>query len=380
MTDPRDFLAPARPSAGIYLANAAHGLPSAPVLDAMIGFLRDEAELGGARALARHAAQMTAGYAAAARLIGAGQDDVAFLDSGNSAIRALILSAGLAPGDHVLVDRTCWGGTLDMLASIDGIVIDVMPVDGFGRADPVATRAMAHPRTRCILLTWCPATGGIVNPAAAIGALASDIGALFFIDACQLLGQRPIDVRALGCHGLAASGRKWLRGPRGTALLYASRALLDQRPAFMADQIGRPLTDARRYEQGEAFFAGRLALGVAIGGALAIGLDRIADHVGTMAAALRDGLRAIPGVRVLDEGDDLSAIVTFVVEGQSPDETVLALARQDIHIAALSATYTPFDFAARGLTKVARAAPQIYTHEQDLERMLTAVAAQARVD
>ena len=104
-----------------------------------------------------------------------------------------------------------------MLADLLDVSVDVMPVDAEGRADVAAARAVIHPRTRCIVLTWCPATSGVVNPALEMGALAREIGAFYFIDACQLLGQRPVDVRALRCHGLAASGRKWLRGPRGTA-------------------------------------------------------------------------------------------------------------------------------------------------------------------
>lgn len=378
MLDPASFIAPACPSATVYLANPAHGLPSAPVLDAVTGYLADEAEFGAARAAARHADRLAAGYAAAARLVGAEPDEIAFLESGNRAIQALILSIGLVPGDHVLVDRTCWGGTLDMLASLDGVIVDVMPVDAQGRADPEAARGMAHPRTRCILLTWCPATSGTVNPAAAIGALAAEIGAWFFVDACQMLGQRPVDVVALGCHGLAASGRKWLRGPRGTSVLYASRTLLYARPAFMPDQLGRPRRDARRYEQGEAFIAGRIGLGVAIAGALAIGIGRIAAHLEDRAAQLRRGLRAIDGVRVVEQGGDLSAITAFTIAGIAPDALVDALDARGFAIGMLSAAYAPFDMAARGLATVARAAPQVYTGEDDIARLVEACAAIAR--
>jgi hypothetical protein len=109
MLTPDIFVAPARPPREIYLANPSHGLPSAPVLKAMQDYLEEEAEWGGAMSVQRHREQIDAGYAAAARLIGAEVDEVAFLESGNRALQALILSLRLQPGDHVLVDRTCWG-------------------------------------------------------------------------------------------------------------------------------------------------------------------------------------------------------------------------------------------------------------------------------
>ncbi|WP_179505077.1 MULTISPECIES: aminotransferase class V-fold PLP-dependent enzyme [unclassified Sphingomonas] len=374
MRTPAIFVAPARPSREVYFANAAHGLPSAPVLQALQDYLVEEAEWGAAQAAQRHETQLAEAYAAAARLIGADVDEVAFLESGNRALQALILSLRLEPGDHVLVDRSCWGGTLGMLADLPGVVVDVMPADANGRVDVSATAAMVHPATRCILLTWCPATSGIVNPAQAVGALARNIGVPFLIDACQMLGQRPVDVRALGCHGLAASGRKWLRGPRGTALLYVERDFLAAHPAVMADQIGRPRLDARMHEPGEANQAGRMALGVAIQAALTVGLEPIAERLGALSGRLRAGLSALPGVTMMESGEDLSAIVAFRIAG-IPDAQVMAdLARRGIRIGVLEKAHAPIDMAARGLDTVLRAAPQVYTSEHDVDALVQAVA------
>jgi cysteine desulfurase / selenocysteine lyase len=374
MLTPDIFVAPARPMRELYLANPSHGLPSAPVLAALQDYLVAEAEWGGAGAMQRHDAQFAAGYAAAARLIGAQPQDIAFLESGNRALQALILSLRLQPGDHVLVDRTCWGGTLTMLADLPGVVVDVMPADAHGRADPVATRAMVHPATRCILLTWCPATSGIVNPAQEIGVIARELGIAYLIDACQMLGQRPVDVGALGCQGLAASGRKWLRGPRGTALLYVAPDFLAAHPPFMADQLGRPRQDARAHEQGEASLAGRLALGVAIQGALAMGPQAIAGRLAALSAQLRAGLRALPGVTVVESGEDLSAIVAFHIDTVPAARALAELAHQGIRIGTMGTAYAPLDMAARGLEVVLRAAPQVYTREADIETLVRAVA------
>lgn len=378
MIDPERFITPAAGLGDAYFANAASGLAAAPVLDAVIAHLRREAEIGAPFAAAEAEPRLADGYAAAARLIGAQPDEIAFLESGNRGLQALILSVGLLPGDHVLVDRTCWGGTLDMLASLPGLVIDVMPVDAAGRADPTATRATIHPRTRLVILTWCPATGGTINPAAAIGAIAAETGAFYIVDACQRLGQGVVDVAALSCHGLVASGRKWLRGPRGTALLHVSRAFLDARPAFMADQLGRPRTDARRYEQGEAFIAGRLGLGRAIEGALAIGPATIEATLVDTARTMRNRLSALRHVRLLDAGEGLSAIVSFTIDGVAPAILVERLRTHGVMVSALSAAYTPLDLAARRLDGVVRAAPHLFTTEADITRLVDALATLGR--
>ncbi|MGN7998932.1 aminotransferase class V-fold PLP-dependent enzyme [Sphingomonas sp. 22176] len=244
MTDDQSL----QPKASLYFANAAAGVMLPDVVEATVRHLRREAEIGAVPAAAEASDVIAAGYAAAADLIGAEIDEVAFVGSGNRALAALIQSAALQPGDHVLVDRTCWGGTLHMLSSYPGVIVDVMPVDQHGRVDVDAAKARAHPATRLVVLTWCPATCAIFKPAEAVGVLAEELGAFYIVDACQVAGQRPIDVRDLRCHGLAASGRKWLRGPRGTALLYASREYLTATRAFMADQFGKaePMHGAMR--------------------------------------------------------------------------------------------------------------------------------------
>jgi len=377
------WIAPAAPSSRAYLNSASAGLPAAPVLDAVLAYLRREAELGALDAAAEAAPRLEAAYDNAARLLGARPDEIAFVESGNRGLQALLASVPLVPGDRVLVARAEWGGSLAMLASLDGVSVEPMPTDSRGVLDLEATRAMADGRVRLILLTWCPATNGLVNPAAEIGALAAELGAIFILDACQAVGQLPVDVGVLGCHGLVASGRKWLRGPRGTALLYASRSFLTRTRPAMPDQFGanwsagrwQARADARRFETGEAFMAGRLGLGVAIEGALAIGMDRLQARIATLAGHLREGLAALPGVTVYDTGPALSGIVTFGVAGVSAAAARDRLAAQGISVSVREARYAPFDMAARGLAEVVRAAPHVFNDEAEIDATIAAVAA-----
>src|SRR5690606_24346837 len=110
-----------------------------------------------------------------------------------------------------------------------------------GRASPEALLAMLDERVKLISLTWMPANGGLVNPAAEIGAIARRHGIPYIVDAAQALGQWPVDVRALGCDVLVAPVRKHLRGPRGLALAYVrAETVARLTPAFV-DTLSAPV-------------------------------------------------------------------------------------------------------------------------------------------
>ena len=194
----------------------------------------------------------------------------------------------------------------------------------------------------------------------------------------------PIDVRDIGCDILTTAGRKYLRGPRGTGLLYIRRELYQAlEPPFLDDHAATWVApnryeirdDARRFENWETNFAGKVGLGVAIDYAQGWGLEAIWDRVQTLAAALRDGLAAIPGVAVRDIGAELCGIVTFTIDGSDAGEIKRSLAARTMNVTVSSVASTRFDMEARGLRNVMRASVHYYNDENEVERFCAAVRA-----
>ena len=236
---------------------------------------------------------------------------------------------------------------------------------------------MLDERVRLIAVTHVPTNGGLVNPAAAIGRLARAHGIPFLLDACQSVGQLPVDVQAIGCDFLSATGRKFLRGPRGTGFLYVRRERLDEiDPPFHRPARGA-LDGTRRVRAA----AGRAPLrglggerrrqarpGAAADYANAWGIEAIWARVRELAGALRAELAGMPGVVLRDLGPEPCGIVTFTKAGVEPRELVLALRREGINVWFSDTASTRIDMERRGLESVVRVSVHYYNDLGDIER------------
>lgn len=354
------------------LLNHAGASPlSAAALAALQEHLVLESRLGPMEAGEAVAPQLQRLREDAARLLNAGTDEVVFQSSGSAAFgaawAAFTHARRLRAGDRILVGRQEWGGNLATYQR-SGATVEVLPCRPDGSVDVEAAAALIDERVRWISLTWLPANGGLINDAAALGRVARAAGVPYFIDAGQAVGQLPVDVRALGCDVLKSAGRKHLRGPRGTALLYVRKGFQDPLEPPWVDVSGA------RFETAEQPVALRLALQVAIAEALEIGIDNIAAHVQGLAAGLRERLGELPHVRVHDLGDGpRSGLVSFTVEGEAAPATRARLATQGIHVGANGVPYTPLDMQARGLDGIVRASFSWLNNPADIERLASAL-------
>ncbi len=375
----------------VHFNHAGASLPSAATLQAIQAHLQREATQGPMEAGVASRELTEKARALAARLLNADPAEVA-LTGGNSPGWGAAFAAlePWLPGDRILVGRHEWGGNLAVMrlkAQRAGATLETIPSDDSGCVDAQALEAMLDERVRLIALTWLPANGGLINPAAAVGSVARRHGIPYFVDAAQAVGQLPVDVAQIGCDVLSGAGRKALRGPRGTGLLYVRRGFLDQLTPAFVDTHSAPLgadgepvlrPDAARLESAEASLALRCGLANALQEALDIGLPAIRARIDATAESLRTELAAIPGITVLDQGQERSGLVSFNVAGQDAVSVQRAMAAQGITIGSNGVPYTPLDMQARSLTQIARASVSYLTNDAEIDRLLQGLRALAR--
>jgi selenocysteine lyase/cysteine desulfurase len=264
-----------------------------------------------------------------------------------------------------------------------GVRVEVVPGDATGQLDVSALRKRLDGRVRLIAMTHMPTNGGLVQPAEAVGEIAREAGVFFLLDATQTVGQIPLDVGRLGCHALAGTSRKYLRGPRGVGFLWVDRDWIERlEPPLMEGHAAewvepdryviRP--DARRFEVWESNVAARLGLGAAVDYACALGLERIWARVRALADTLRARLGAVPGVTVRDLGVVRGGIVSFTVRDVEPARVKAALRAARINVTVSPARGTLLDMRARGLRDVVRASVHYYNTEDEIARLTAEVA------
>ncbi|PSO29692.1 aminotransferase class V-fold PLP-dependent enzyme [Bradyrhizobium sp. MOS002] len=365
-----------------YLHNAGAALMPVAVVEAMKHHIDLESEIGGYAAADREAPQLESVYGSVARLLNAAPDEIALMENATVAWQMAFYALPFRQGDRILTAEAEYAANYVaflQVAKRTGAAIDIVPSDASGELDVDALERMIDERVKLIAITWVPTNGGLVNPAAAVGKIARAQGIPYLLDACQAVGQMAVDVEAIGCDMLSATGRKFLRGPRGTGFLYVRRAMLQQLEPPMIDHFAAPWVsrdayrlrdDARRFETWENNYAARLGLGAAVDYALDIGIGPIEQRCRMLADRLRGGLASIRGTRIRDLGRAPGAIVSFTVEGYEADAVVSDAAAAGITIGASDPSSTRIDAEIRSLPPVVRASPHYYNTEAEIDRLI----------
>ncbi|MBY3068370.1 MULTISPECIES: aminotransferase class V-fold PLP-dependent enzyme [Rhizobium] len=369
-----------------HLNNAGAALMPSPVIEAVVGYLRREGEIGGYEAAAESNSLLEGTYDSLATFVNCGRDEIAIAENATIAWQRAFYSLSFRPGDRILTASAEFAANYIaflQVAKRTGVSIEVIPNDASGVLDPDALAKMIDDRVRLIAVTWIPTNGGLINPAAAIGRIARKNGILYLLDACQAAGQIPIDVNALGCDILTATGRKFLRAPRGTGFMYMRKSLVDKIEPAMIDLYGAPWTgpdryelrpDARRFETWEKNCSVRLGLRAAVDYALDIGLENIEERCNHLSSKLREGLRGIRAVSVHDLGRPLASIISFTVNDWDSSSVMAYLTGKGINVSVSPPSSTPVDAYTRQLPPVVRASPHYYNTEDEIDAFLEAIA------
>ena len=361
------------PFAGLHLDNAACSRQSIAAMDAAARHALHESEVGGYVAAEAAAPVLDAGRAAVAALCGfpdASEIEVLFT---TGSLNALDLLLGGWPAEHRML--AClpgeYGPNLAVM-SAHGFTVRTLPIRDDGRLalDDAAYQLNEDPPD-LVHLTPVASHSGVVQPLAMVAQLCRELGLPLVVDAAQALGQ--VDC-AVGPDVTYSSSRKWIAGPRGVGALAVRTELLERlTPRLPAPEWAQPLTVRQQLEFGEANIAARVGFSVALGEHLAYGPEAVRARLAELGAGCRAALVDVPGWRVVEAGEEPSAITTLApVDGVDP----LAVREWLLVERRIVTTYAGVQRAPLEMTApVLRISPHLDTTAQDLETFAEALIA-----
>ncbi len=369
----------------LHFNNAGSALPPQAVLDTVVGHLQREATIGGYEAADEARERLDAVYDSLARLIGAKAEQLAVVENATRAWDMAVYGYPFQAGDRVLTVRAEYVSNVIALLQLRerfGIEVVLIEDDDDGQIDLAHLETELERGAAMVSMTHAPTNGGLINPAEQVGELCERYDTFYVLDACQSAGQVPLDVGRIKCDVLSGTGRKYLRGPRGTGFLYAGpRALerieppfLDLHAAEWTDADSYEIrSDAKRFENWETNYAGKLGLGAAVDYALDLGVDATSARLVALGARLRTELDAVAGVSVHDKGPDRGGIVTFAADGVPSDDLNAQLRAESINTSTSPASHARLDLPHRGLPTLVRASVHYYNTDDEIDRFVAAV-------
>ena len=357
------------------------------VVDVILEHTQLEALMGGYEAEAKKIDDLNKIYDVVAEHIGANSNEIALMENSTVAWSHAFYALPLKSGSRILTSEAEYAANYVAFlqrAKRDNLTIDIIPSDQNGTLDTNALEAMVDERVGLIAISWIPTNGGLVNPAEDVGKVAKKYNIPYLLDACQAAGQMQIDVDKIQCDFLSATGRKFLRGPRGTGFLYINEKWLGTIEPVMIDHFGAPWVkknvyelreDARRFETWENSYALRAGLGEAIKYAEEIGIDLIHERVQLLAKFNRDLLSEIKNIQLRDIGSEQCGIISFSIDEQNdPKEIVDQMSEAGFAIGLVGPESTLIDSERRNLPTLLRMAPHYYNTEDEIEKAVKQVS------
>lgn len=371
----------------IHFNNAGASLMPQPVIDSMIEHIHLEAVLGGYESADLKAKEIAGFYDSTAQLLNCSANNIAFTSSATNSFSRALSCIPFSEGDSILLANEDYISnqiaflSLQKKYNLKILRAKSLKAGGVDVEDMKRLMDIHHPKL--VSLTHVPSNTGLIQPVEEVGKLCEEKNIYYLVDACQSVGQIPVDVQKIRCDFLSATMRKFLRGPRGAGFLYVSDKIINQKlePLFIdmrgadwisADQYS-PRMDARRFEEWELPYALVLGSKAAIDYANAIGLEKIKERNAYLCNRLRNGISEINGLRLLDLGPEQSSIITVEISGQKAQDVLHGLRHENINTSVGYRSFALIDFEAKDVEWALRISPHYYNTDEEVDILISAL-------
>lgn len=369
----------------IHFNNAGAALVSNGTLNAQVSYLHEEAQFGGYETAAKFRNQLEDFYHQVARLINADASEIAFAESATIAWQRAFFSIPFKKGDVILTGSSEYASNyISFLLAKEKFGVDIInvPSTSQGEIDVEELEKKIDHRAKLIAITHVPTNGGLMNPAEKIGEIARKYDILYLLDACQSAGQYPLDVSKIQCDFLSATGRKYLRGPRGTAFLYVKKKHFATLTPPNLDLHGAVWTapmkyvsseSARKFETWESGLAAKYGLVNALRELNELDISAVWPRVRTLADYFRSKLEKLDSVVVRDIGVVKCGIVTFNSNNRTVEELQNLLKEKNINTSIAIPNGTLLDSRTRNLDKMIRASIHYYNTREEVDTFVNTI-------
>lgn len=366
--------------------NAGASLMPQPVIDAMQEYLDSEINIGGYETQRLFLDKLEAFYPAASKLLNCKPQEIAYTQNASRAWDIIFYSLNLQAGDNIITSTTEYASnmlSILQLAKNNNIEVRTVNNNEYGEICTKDLSKKIDDNTKLIAITHIPTNSGLINPSKAIGQIAKQHSILYLLDATQTIGQMPLDVNDIQCDFLCATGRKYLRGPRGTGFLYISESLIGKIEPIFVDLHAAYLTseksyelrkDARRFEVWETNLAGKAGLTAAINYAMKLGLDNTWKRIQELSIYAREKLKNIDGITLHDLGQQQCGIITLTHNKISCEALFEKLTNLNINTAVATQKYALVDMQQRKLESVLRVSIHYYNTIEEIDILLNVLS------
>ncbi|MEK6479496.1 aminotransferase class V-fold PLP-dependent enzyme [Catalinimonas sp. 4WD22] len=367
----------------IFLNSAGSSLMPHKAAESVQKYLKEEEKLGGYKVAELREADIESFYKEVALLINAEAHQIAFAFSATEAYAKALSSIPFEVDDVILTsDNDYVSNQINFISLKQRFKIDVVRVKNKGNGDldleDLEQKIQIH-QPRLVAITHVPTNSGLVQDVADIGKICTQHQVLYLLDACQSVGQFSVDVKEIQCDFMSVTGRKFLRGPRGTGFLYVSDKVLtqDYAPLFIdlrgaewtsSDQF-QMIESAKRFESWEIPYALLIGLKEAVAYANAVGIEHIETYNQQLMHQLRERLVSIAGVKLFDQGSRTCNILTFQKEGKSLAQIKACLDAQNVFYSTTAKSSAIIDFEKKGIDWVVRLSPHYFNTIEEMDRV-----------
>ena len=368
-----------------YFNNAGAGLMSENTFNSVIQHLNDERIMGAIRAANNKKSETEDFYSVAAKMLNADRSEIAFIDSASRGWNLITYGMAVDETSTIITLESEYGTNLLTIRDIvdkTGCELVLIQCDIQGHFSMEDVEEALKKPNPILAVSHVAAQGSIINPVEELGNLAEKYSALYIVDGCQAVGQIPVDVKSIKCHAYMTAGRKWLRGPRGTGILYVKRdkrlrtPIVDLASADLVfdenhKAVGLKIrSDARQYELWEKSIANVLGLRNAIYEYLDFGMEKASLIISRKANQIRKAINSNDNLQLVGDVISLSGTSAFYLTNPKKEDYVKMLFEQAGFIISYVCDWDcPVFFPQNGANYIFRISIHYYTDQEDIDEI-----------